>query len=98
MDDIETGPASAAAERADQKSRNTNKRIALAAVAVLVLIYVVIFIVRNGQDAEVDWVFGSSTGPLVWVIFLAAALGFVLGVAVVLLFQMRRRRRAKRSG
>jgi uncharacterized integral membrane protein len=73
--------------------RTTKKRITIAVLAAVALVYLVLFITRNGQDAEVDWVFGSTTGPLVYVIFTSVLLGLVIGVAGILVWQGRRRRR-----
>lgn len=74
------------------KRRNT-RRIVVAVIALLALVYLVIFVARNGQDAEVDWVFGSTTGPLVYVIFASVLLGFIIGAALLLIWQGRRRRK-----
>lgn len=34
----------------------------------------------NTDDVEVDWLFDTTTGPLIVVIGISAALGFLLGV------------------
>ena len=77
----------------DQSVTQTQRRrrvATIAAVALLVVV-IVIFAFQNTEDAEVDWIFWSVTGPLVFVIFASALAGFLLGVGVVLL---RRRRRS----
>ncbi len=73
--------------------RRNTKRITIAILAAVALIYLVLFVTRNGQDAEVDWVFGSTSGPLVYVIFTSVLLGLVIGAAGILVWQGRRRRR-----
>ncbi len=73
--------------------RRNSKRITIAILAAVALFYLILFVARNGQDAEVDWVFGSTTGPLVYVIFTSVLLGLVIGVAGILIWQGRRRRR-----
>ena len=73
--------------------RRSTKRITIAILAAVALIYLVLFVTRNGQDAEVDWVFGSTSGPLVYVIFTSVLLGLVIGGAGILVWQGRRRRR-----
>jgi uncharacterized integral membrane protein len=67
------------------------RRVAnIAAVAVLVVV-ILIFAFQNTEDAEVDWIFWSVTGPLVFVIFASALAGFLLGIGAVLLRRRRQR-------
>jgi uncharacterized integral membrane protein len=45
-----------------------------------VLVYVVALASSNTRSVRVDWVFGNSTVPLVWLLASAAMLGAVLGL------------------
>jgi uncharacterized integral membrane protein len=74
------------------KRRNT-KRTVIAVIALVALIYLVIFVARNGRTVEVDWVFGSTDGPLVFVILASVLLGLVIGAGGLLVWQGRRRRK-----
>ena len=73
--------------------RRSTKRITIAVIALVALIYLVIFVARNGQKVEVDWVFGSTDGPLVFVILASVLLGLVIGAGGLLVWQGRRRRK-----
>ncbi len=62
---------------------------ALAALAVLV--YVVAFAASNTRHVRVQWMFGSSSPSLVWLVLFAAILGWLLGVLITALFRWRTR-------
>ena len=66
-------------------------------LALLILIggYLIAFVVRNDEDAEVDFVFADATTSLIWVILLSLLAGLVGGV---LLSQISRRRQTRRAG
>jgi len=80
-------------ERRGETERRSWRRWTVAAVVLVAVAFLVVFAIQNTQDAEVSWVFGSTTGPLIFVILASAAAGFVVGVALVLLMRARRRRR-----
>jgi uncharacterized integral membrane protein len=63
--------------------------------AAALLIYVVALAVSNTHHVKVDWVFASSSPPLVWLVLLAAVLGWLLGLLVATV--LRRRTRAPQS-
>jgi uncharacterized integral membrane protein len=59
--------------------------------AAALLIYVVAFAASNTRRVKVDWVFGSSSPSLVWVVLLAAVLGWLLGLLVATVLRRRTR-------
>ena len=62
-----------------------------ALLAVAVLVYVVALGASNTRNVRVDWVFGSSSVSLVWLVLFAAILGWLLGVLMTALFRWRTR-------
>lgn len=88
----------AAETRTHQRRRHARRyRLQLySAIGVLLLIYVVALIVLNTARVKVDWVFGTSHVSLVWLVVLAAVLGWLIGVLLTALFH--RRTRAPRAG
>jgi len=97
-------PAAAAtavtpAASADAESRGARfvrmahrARLHLYAVATVALVvYVVALATSNTHRAKVDWVFSSSSVPLVWLMLFAAILGWLLGIVVTILFRLRTR-------
>jgi uncharacterized integral membrane protein len=79
--------------RRDRSARNAHRtRLYLYALgAVAVLVYVVGLAASNTRHVKVDWVFGSSSVRLVWLVLFAAILGWLLGVLVTALFRWRTR-------
>lgn len=66
-------------------------------VIALVLLGVLIALVAaNARQVRLDWVVGSGDASLVWIIFVASAIGWLLGLATSVIF--RRRTRASRGG
>jgi uncharacterized integral membrane protein len=59
--------------------------------AVALLVYVVALAASNTRHVKVDWVFGSSSVSLVWLVLFAAILGWLLGVLITALFRWRTR-------
>jgi len=57
---------------------------------VLIVAYVIAFIVKNNDRISIDFVLFSASTPLIWLIILLLAIGFLGGV---LLSQLYRRRR-----
>jgi uncharacterized integral membrane protein len=67
-----------------------------AIVLVAAIVLLIAFIVSNTKHVRVNWVFGHSNAALVWVIVVAAILGWFAGVGTTLMLRSRaRRRRAK---
>lgn len=62
------------------------------AVAILTVVYLILLIVENSRRVPVDYVFGSSHARLVWLIIVAAAAGWLLGLATSYLIRRRTRR------
>ncbi len=64
--------------------------------AVAAFVYVVALAVSNTRHVRVDWVFGSASLSLVWLLLAAIGLGGLLGLSISGL--VRRRTRPRRSG
>lgn len=62
-----------------------------ALVALLVILSALV--VANTRTVEVSWVFGSTRQSLVWIILVAAILGWLLGIVTSVIFRFRTRRR-----
>lgn len=58
---------------------------------VAVLAYVIALGAMNTRHVKVDWVFGSSSVSLVWLVLFAAILGWLLGILITALFRWRTR-------
>jgi len=57
-------------------------------------IFLILLIARNTRQVKLDYVFGSSSTALIWLILLSATAGWVLGIATS--FFVRRGRREQR--
>ena len=57
------------------------------------LVYVVALAVSNTAHVKVNWVFGSSSVSLVWLVLFAAILGWLLGILITAVFRWRTRAR-----
>jgi len=64
-------------------------------VLILLVAYAIAFILENRHSVPVHFVFWTAQVSLVWLILLAIALGLLGGI---LLGQLERRRRRRRSG
>jgi uncharacterized integral membrane protein len=85
-------------ERRGERLRRRARHARLWTSAILLVVAVVLlvaFIVANTKHVRVNWVFGHSEAALVWVILVAALLGWLAGVGTALSFRLRTRRRAK---
>jgi uncharacterized integral membrane protein len=60
-------------------------------IAVGLLVCVVALAVSNTGRVRLHWVLGSGTASLVWVVVLAALLGWLLGMATGSVFRWRTR-------
>lgn len=60
-------------------------------VAVAVFVYGVALAASNTRHVKVDWVFGSSSVSLVWLVLFAGILGWLLGILITTLFRWRTR-------
>ena len=89
-----TGPAVEPGE--DDKARH-RRRARLYAWAILLAVFFVVIvalIVANTRRVKISWVVGSSKQSLIWIIIVAALLGWFSGLVTCLLFHRRTRRRA----
>ena len=93
----EQGPAPAPApavpgrgEQAGRKARDTRFWVTVV-VGALVVAYVIGLVVDNSRRVRIGYVFGHANANLVWIVGLALALGYVLGLATVVLWRRRRR-------
>jgi uncharacterized integral membrane protein len=59
--------------------------------AVAVLVYVVALAASNTHRVRVDWIFARSSVALIWLVTLAAILGWLLGLMVAAVFRWRTR-------
>jgi uncharacterized integral membrane protein len=48
-------------------------------------------VVANTRQVKLDWVVGSSTASLVWIVLFSAVLGWLLGLVSGALFRWRTR-------
>jgi uncharacterized integral membrane protein len=76
--------------RRGRKAHRTRLHL-YAFVAVAVLAYGVALAASNTHHVKVDWVFGSSSVSLVWVVLFAGILGWLLGILITTLFSWRTR-------
>jgi uncharacterized membrane protein YciS (DUF1049 family) len=90
----EAAPAARPAEprgaRLGRKAHRSRLHL-YAFVAVAVLVYVVALGAANTRHVSVDWVFGSGSVSLVWLVLFAAILGWLLGILITVLFRWRTR-------
>ena len=66
---------------------------AWAVLLVALLIVLVALIVANTRTVKLDWVIGSTRASLVWIILVAAILGWLLGIVTSVVARHRTRRR-----
>jgi uncharacterized integral membrane protein len=92
------GQASAPETQRSRKRRGAHRArlyfYAFAAVAML--IYTVAFAVSNTGRVHVDWVFATSSVPLVWLVLLTAILGWLIGLVLSAGLRWRTRRTTRR--
>lgn len=65
----------------------------MAVAAVLLLAFIVALVAANTRSVQLSWVFGEGNASLVWIIFLTAVAGWLLGLLTGALFRWRTRRR-----
>ena len=64
-------------------------------VLILIAGYLIAFVAGNDEEASVDFVFGTATTSLIWVILLSLLAGLVGGVLLSQLHGRRQRRRER---
>ena len=84
----------AAEGRADRFARQGRRARAYAWVALLVaaLVVLVALVVDNTRSVKLSWVFGSGHASLIWIILVAAIVGWIAGIATSILLRRRTRR------
>jgi uncharacterized integral membrane protein len=83
-------PVESRRERAGRHGRRA--RLYIWAIAFIgLLVALVALVAANSSSVELDWVFGSANVSLVWVILVAAILGWLLGLATSIIFRRRTR-------
>lgn len=88
----ETELAEGRRERLRRHGRRTRLYLsAFASVALLVI--VIALVVANTRQVKLDWVFGTTHASLIWIILVAAVLGWLLGITTSIVFRLRTRRR-----
>jgi uncharacterized integral membrane protein len=80
----------------DEKARRRRRAMLYAWAFLLAAFFVVLvaLIVANTRSVKISWVVGSSRASLIWIIIVAAVLGWFSGLVTSLLFHRRTRRRA----
>jgi uncharacterized integral membrane protein len=76
--------------RFSRKARRT-RLYAYAVLALAVLVCLIALVVANTRQVKLDWVVGSSTASLVWIVLFSAVLGWLLGLVSGALFRWRTR-------
>jgi len=69
-----------------------------AIVAVALVAFVIALAASNTAHVKVSWVFGTSRVSLVWLVLLAAILGWLLGLVATAAFHWRTRAPRRRGG
>jgi uncharacterized integral membrane protein len=59
---------------------------------VAALVVLVALVVANTRSVKLSWVFGSTHASLVWIILVAAIVGWLAGIATSILLRRRTRR------
>jgi uncharacterized integral membrane protein len=90
------GTVPAVEPEVDDKARHRRRAKLYAWAFLLAAFFVVLvaLIVANTRSVKISWVVGSSRASLVWIIIVAALLGWFSGLVTSLLFHRRTRRRA----
>jgi uncharacterized integral membrane protein len=100
------GPAEPPPERPPEETRGERTRrhahrarlYAWSAAAVVLLGLIVAWVAANRDTVQVEWLVGSTDAALALVIFVAAALGWVLGLITSIVIRRRTRRRRPSGG
>jgi uncharacterized integral membrane protein len=77
-------------ERSHRKAHRSRLH-GYAIVAVALVAYLIALAASNTAHVNVNWVLGSSRVPLVWLVLIAAILGWLLGLAATAAFHWRTR-------
>ncbi len=93
------GDATAAGATAPESGRDRRRRHArrvglygAAALFISVAMLAILLSTANARVVRLDWIVGSSSISLIWVVVGAAVCGWLLGIATGVLFRFRTRR------
>jgi len=92
----ETLPAGEAAEPRRERLLRHRRHTGLYSWAfglVALLVVLIALVVANTRRVKLSWVVGNGHASLVWIIFTAAILGWLLGILTSVVFRLRTRRR-----
>ena len=94
MEPSEEPPVVAGESRTDRIRRRSRHASLYTFTALLVaaLVILIALIVVNSHHVRINWVFGHSFAPLVWVVVVAGIVGWVAGIATAELLRRRVRR------
>jgi uncharacterized integral membrane protein len=88
----DTEPVEPRGARLRRRGRHTGL-YAWAFALVALLVIVIALAVANTRQVKLSWVVGTSHASLVWIILVAAVLGWLLGITTSVIFRLRTRRR-----
>ena len=93
---VEPEPGVVAETRRERLARRRHRArlYAWAFLLAAFLVVLVALIVANTRRVKISWVVGSTRTSLIWIIIVAALLGWFAGLITSLLFHRRTRRRA----
>ena len=93
---VEPEPGTIVETRKEQLAhrRRQQRLYAWAFLLVAFLVVLVALVVANTRSVKISWVVGSTHTSLIWIIIVAALLGWFSGLVTSLLFHRRTRRRA----
>ena len=84
------------AQKLDEQRQQWQPGLWLRIVGLLLVVaYVVAFVVQNSQQVRIDFVFGTASVGLIWLLLLGVGIGLLAGI---LLAQLHRRRSRKQRG
>jgi uncharacterized integral membrane protein len=89
---VEPPAAEPARERRARHVRRSGMYL-WAVLFIAVLVAVIVLSAANARSVKVDWIAGSDSTSLVWIVVGATVVGWVLGISTCLLFRFRTRRR-----
>ncbi len=80
--------------RTTRIKRHAHRTLLYTWLALLIasLVILIALITVNTHQVRINWVFGHSSSPLVWIVVIAAIAGWVAGIATSILLRRRTRR------
>lgn len=81
--------------RADRLRRHGHRTLLYVSAFLIIALLVVLIalVIANTRSVKLSWVVGTTQASLVWIIVVAAVLGWLLGLITSVVFQVRTRRR-----